>query len=71
LQGRQITNVGDWEFSEEFNLAVEKMIETIFIGMMATFFGIILSLPFSFLAARNLMSANAFTLAFIISFEVF
>lgn len=62
LQGRQITSIGDWEFSEEFNLAVEKMIETIFIGMMATFFGIILSLPFSFLAARNLMSANAFTL---------
>ena len=62
LQGRQITSVGDWEFSEEFKLAVEKMIETIFIGMMATFFGIILSLPFSFLAARNLMSANAFTL---------
>jgi len=62
LQGRQITNVGEWEFSAEFNLAVEKMIETIFIGMMATFFGIILSLPFSFLAARNLMSANPFTI---------
>jgi phosphonate transport system permease protein len=62
LQGRQITSVGDWEFSEEFKLAIEKMIETIFIGMMATFFGIILSLPFSFLAARNLMSANPFTL---------
>lgn len=62
LQGRQTTAVGDWEFSEEFLMAVEKMIETIFIGMMATFFGIILSLPFSFLAARNLMSANAFTL---------
>jgi phosphonate transport system permease protein len=62
LQGRQITNVGEWEFSAEFNLAVEKMVETIFIGMMATFFGIILSLPFSFLAARNLMSANSFML---------
>ncbi|MFU8826992.1 MAG: phosphonate ABC transporter, permease protein PhnE [Brevefilum sp.] len=62
LQGRQITNIGDWEFSEEFLLAVEKMIETIFIGMMATFFGIILSLPFSFLAARNLMSASPVTL---------
>ncbi len=62
LQGRQVTSIGDWQFSEEFNLAVEKMIETIFIGMMATFFGIILSLPFSFLAARNLMSANSFML---------
>ncbi len=62
LQGRQVTNVGDWEFSEELKLAIEKMIETIFIGMMATFFGIILSVPFSFLAARNLMRGNPFTL---------
>jgi len=62
LQGRQVTNVGDWEFSEELKLAIEKMIETIFIGMMATFFGIILSVPFSFLAAKNLMRGNPFTL---------
>jgi len=62
LQGRQVTNVGGWEFSNELKLAIEKMIETIFIGMMATFFGIILALPFSFLAARNLMRANIFTL---------
>jgi len=50
------------EFSEELELALVLMIETIFIGMMATFFGVILSVPFSFLAARNLMNANAFTL---------
>jgi phosphonate transport system permease protein len=30
--------------------------------MMATFFGVILSVPVSFLAARNLMNASAFTL---------
>jgi phosphonate transport system permease protein len=62
LQGRQTTVLEEWVFSEELILAVEKMIETIFIGMMATFFGIILALPVSFLAARNLMSANVFTL---------
>ena len=62
LQGRQVTSIGEWQFSEELKLAIEKMIETIFIGMMATFFGIILALPFSFLAARNLMSANFFTM---------
>ncbi len=62
LQGRQVTAVGEWQFSVELKLAIEKMIETIFIGMMATFFGIILALPFSFLAARNLMNANPFTL---------
>jgi phosphonate transport system permease protein len=61
LQGRQITSVGAREFSEELKLSIEKMIETIFIGMMATFFGIILALPVSFLAARNLMSANPIT----------
>jgi phosphonate transport system permease protein len=62
LQGRQVTSIGSWEFSEELKLAVEKMIETIFIGMMATFFGILMALPISFLAARNLMSANIFTM---------
>ena len=38
------------------------MIETIFIGMMATFFGIILAIPVSFIAARNLMSHSPVTL---------
>ena len=62
LQARQVTSLGKWEFSEELLMAIEKMIETIFIGMMATFFGIVLALPVSFLAARNLMSGNPFTL---------
>ncbi len=62
LRGRQVISIGTWEFSEELTLAIDKMIETIFMGMMATFFGIILSVPISFLAARNLMNANAFTL---------
>lgn len=63
LQARQVASVGEWEFSDELKLAIEKMVETIFIGMMATFFGIIMALPLSFLAARNLMSANPVTLA--------
>ncbi len=60
---RQVANVGTPEASKELVLAIEKIIETIFIGMMATFFGILLALPFSFLAARNLMSGSWFTLA--------
>ena len=60
---QQVESVGTPEASEELTLVVEKMIETIFIGMMATAFGIILALPFSFLAARNLMSGSRFTLA--------
>lgn len=63
LQARQFAPTGEWEFSEELRLAIEKMIETIIIGMMATFFGILFSVPVSFLAARNLMSASNVTLA--------
>ncbi len=62
LQGRQLAGLGEAEPSEELLLAIEKMIETIFLGMMATVFGIILSIPVSFLAARNLMSASRLTL---------
>jgi phosphonate transport system permease protein len=63
VQARQLTLVGVGEISDELKLTVEKMIETIIIGMMATFFGIILALPLSFLAAKNLMKANSFTVA--------
>ncbi len=60
---RQVASTGKAQPSEELKLVIEKMIETIFIGMMATAFGIILALPVSFLAARNLMSASPITLA--------
>ncbi len=62
LQGRQLVSVGAWVFSEEIKMIIVRMIETIFIGMMATFFGILLALPLSFMAAKNLMSANWLTL---------
>jgi phosphonate transport system permease protein len=63
VQGRQVAAVGAPVLSTELKLAVEKMVETIFIGMMATFFGIIMALPISFLAARNLMSMSPVTIA--------
>jgi phosphonate transport system permease protein len=63
LQARQLAALGPAEPSEELLLAIEKMVETIFLGMMATFFGILLSLPVSFLAAKNLMSGSWVTLA--------
>lgn len=63
IQARQVEALGEPELSEQFLLAIEKMIETIFLGMMATFFGILLSIPVSFLAARNLMSGSWITLA--------
>ena len=45
-----------WRLSREMKLALVGMLETIMLGLMATFFGIIFAVPFSFLAARNLMS---------------
>ncbi len=42
--------------SREMNLALKGIFETILMGLMATFTGIIAAVPFSFLAARNLMS---------------
>ncbi|HEB65579.1 MAG TPA: phosphonate ABC transporter, permease protein PhnE [Chloroflexi bacterium] len=62
VEARQVVSVGKPQASKELKLAIEKIIETIFIGMMATFFGILLALPVSFFAARNLMSASPFTL---------
>ncbi|WP_420642316.1 phosphonate ABC transporter, permease protein PhnE [Candidatus Leptofilum sp.] len=62
ISAQQVTSVGDAQASEELKLSVEKITETIFIGMMATFFGVILAIPVSFIAARNLMSANRVTL---------
>ena len=59
LEARQLHGLGPAEPSEELLLAIEKMIETIFLGMMATAFGIVLSIPVSFLAARNLMTGSA------------
>jgi phosphonate transport system permease protein len=60
---RQVSGYSDPEVSEELLLVIEKMIETIFLGMIATFFGILLAIPVSFFAARNLMSASRITLA--------
>ncbi|MCW5873954.1 MAG: ABC transporter permease subunit [Anaerolineales bacterium] len=42
--------------SNEMNLALIGLLETIMIGLMATFFGIVAAFPLSFLAAKNLMS---------------
>jgi phosphonate transport system permease protein len=63
VQARQSVAVGKLQFSTELGIAVSRMIETIFLGMMATFFGIILAIPVSFMAAKNLMSATWVTLA--------
>jgi phosphonate transport system permease protein len=63
VSAQQVSSVGKGRPSTELKLAIEKITETIFIGMMATFLGVILAIPVSFIAARNLMSANRLTVA--------
>jgi phosphonate transport system permease protein len=59
---RQTSDVGPLKPSEPLLLSIELMIQTIFLGMMATVFGIVFAVPVSFLAAKNLMSGSSFTL---------
>jgi phosphonate transport system permease protein len=64
IEARQISQVGAPQPSEALKLTISRMIETIFMGMMATVFGIVFSIPVSFLAARNIMSGSRLTMAF-------
>jgi phosphonate transport system permease protein len=52
------TATGAWRFSETFLTALDKMIETIFLALMGTFFALLVSIPLSFLGARNLMQGS-------------
>ncbi len=64
IEARQVTRVGGAKPSEALRLTVARMIETIFMGMMATVFGIVFSIPVSFLAARNIMAGSKLTMFF-------
>ncbi len=63
IEARQIFKVGRPKASEALRLTMARMVETIFMGMMATIFGIIMAIPVSFLAARNIMSGSKITMA--------
>jgi phosphonate transport system permease protein len=63
VEARQIMGYAPPEMSEALRIVLQRMVETIFMGMMATLFGIILSIPVSFLGARNIMSGSPITLA--------
>ncbi|MBN1956024.1 MAG: phosphonate ABC transporter, permease protein PhnE [Anaerolineae bacterium] len=62
IEVRQITAVGKLRPSTVLLNNIEKMVETIVLGMMATIFGIVLAVPVSFLAARNLMAGSPITM---------
>ena len=48
--------VGAPMFSQDAKVTWDKIIETVFMALLATTFGTLLSIPISFFAARNLMS---------------
>lgn len=59
---RQKQEIGGLKLSEDFWLSFEGIIETLFLALIATIAGLILAVPVSFLAARNLMATSALTL---------
>ena len=48
-------NVGSPHFSQTARDTWEKIVETVFLALLATVFGTVLAIPLSFIAARNLM----------------
>ena len=46
---------GRWRLSDTLKLTMEKMVETIFLALMATTFAVFIAAPLSFLGARNIM----------------
>ncbi len=55
--------IGGLQFSTNGGFVVKGMTESVTMALMATFLAVLLAIPISFLAARNLMSANPFTFA--------
>lgn len=55
IEAESFVPTGSVRFSETTDLVIEKMIETIFLALMATTLALPISFALSFLAARNLM----------------
>ena len=51
-------NIGNPEFSDVAKSTWDKIVETVFLALLATTFGTLLAIPVSFFAARNLMSSQ-------------
>ncbi len=62
LYVRQSRPLGGYELSTNGGFVVQGIYETVALALMATTFGAVFAIPLSFLAARNLMSANPLTL---------
>jgi phosphonate transport system permease protein len=53
-----IRPTGAWQISNTLQLSLDKIVETIFLALMGSSVGVLLSVPLSFLAARNLMAGT-------------
>ncbi|GJL78542.1 MAG: hypothetical protein NPINA01_15310 [Nitrospinaceae bacterium] len=49
---------GGWQVSHTLKLTAEKMVETLFLALMATTLAVLVAAPLSFLGARNLMTRH-------------
>jgi len=70
--GRQIAQLFNWdtriltpqnEFETYWDTAEGLMVVTIFLGLIATVFAIVVAVPLSFLGARNIMAGNPISMA--------
>jgi phosphonate transport system permease protein len=59
----QSKSLPGYQLSKNGSYLVQGVIETIFLALMSTTLGAIIAIPVGFLAARNLMGSNVFTLA--------
>jgi phosphonate transport system permease protein len=55
--------IGGLQLSRNGRFVVQGMVESVTMALMATFLAVLLAVPVSFLAARNLMGANPITTA--------
>jgi phosphonate transport system permease protein len=58
LRADVVRPTGQWHWSETLELCLDKIVETIFLALMGTAFGVLLSVPLSFLAAGNVMKGS-------------
>lgn len=53
-----VAPTGAWRASETFTLSLEKIVETLFLALMGTSVSVLITLPLSFLGARNIMHGS-------------
>ena len=49
---------GEWRFSDTLKLTIDKIVETVFLALMATTFAVFIAVPMSFFGARNIMATH-------------